>query len=314
MNDINNDIDGAKNLIKFNPFYNKEEFSKYCSIYPFTNENINGYLKNINLNNKAVLSIAGSGDHLIELLMHNCKSIKLFDINILTKYYISLKIAAIKALDYNEFINFFIIDNNYDVFNEKIYSKIRKYLSEENVIFWDALYTKYSGRKIRKSRLFFKTEESYHFLKTFISYFDPIYYLKIKNLLNQDGYNLDIKSIFGNYNMNCLDKHYNNLDLIILSNIADYLDEIYKDEPVIEFKNYIVNNLANMLTENGIICVAYMFWAHVNNVRAVPDINKKKIREKTFTTGFEEWLISNSQLKDCTDDHLLVYKKTKINK
>lgn len=309
-NELNKDIDNAINLIKF-PLFKNLNFSNYCSIYPFTNENINGYFDKLNINNKSALSIAGSGDHYLELIMRGASEIKTFDINILTKYYIELKIAAIKALDYNDFITYFVLDNNYyDIFNENIYNNIRKYLNEESTIFWDTLYSKYSGKHIRLSKLFFKTEETYEFLTKFVSYLNPVGYYKLKNILLNNGNEINFAKNFRNCSISNLLHNYNNcFDNIILSNIADFIDEIYKKNPINNFKYLIETELQYILKEEGIICVAYLFWSKNNNQNKVPIINRQHIIEKYFKDSYDEWLIDNSKVKNTTNDSILIYKK-----
>ena len=314
MNDsLKNDIDAALELIKFKIFYIGDNFSKYSAIYPFTNENINNYFDRLNIKNKSILTVASSGDHIIESIIRNCKSVKAFDINVLTKYYIDLKMAAIKALDYNEFINFFILEkNNQDVFNNETYLKIRPFLSEKSVIFWDYLYSHYSGMVIRKSKLFFKTEESYKLLTHFVSYLNPDNYYYLKDILNNHQIYFNIEKNFNNYNLTEIYNSYNKkFDIILLSNIADYLDEIYKKDIVCRFQKYILNDLSNLLNDDGIICLAYLFWADMIKQRSIPLINRRKVINKYFNKNFEEWLIDNSTIKDCSNDHVLIYKRTK---
>lgn len=311
-NEVYNDIDEALELIKYGFLYHYKDFSKYSSIYPFTNENLSSYFKRVDLKGKSVLSVAGSGDHYLEALIRGSKSIKLFDINILTKYYLELKIAAIKALEYDEFMDFFILENNfYNTFNLNSYSKIRKYLTGDNQIFWDTLYQKFNGYTIRKSELFFKTEESYNFLRNFVSYFHPNNYYAVKKAILSSNNN--ITDIFYNCNITKIHSICGNdkFDAIFLSNIADYLDEIYKTEPAKRFKNYILNHLDKSLNEDGIIFVAYMFFVNLTKQKNIPIINRDKIRETLFKKEFEEWFIDNSAVPNCTNDHLLVYKKTK---
>lgn len=307
--DVYEDINGALELIKFHFFYNDDAFSKYSSIYPFTNENLNSYLNRINLKNKSVLTVASAGDHYLETLLRGGSKIELFDINILTKYYVELKIAAIKALNYDEFLNFFILENNYyNTFNLDSYNKIRKYLDNNVLIFWDSLYHKYNGNSIRRSKLFFPFEETYEFLKTFISYLEPVNYMCLKNMLLKK--NITISNNFSNVNISQLHNTYQKkFDVIFLSNIADYLEEIYKTESTKKFQKHVLTNLSNMLKKDGIIFVAYMFFADSLIQTNIPTINKKKIRENFFSKNFEEWLIDNSAIKNYTSDHLLVYKK-----
>lgn len=232
-NNVKQDAEQALKLIKFSLFRSRK-FSKHSALYAFTNENINGTFNKISFQNKTFLTSAGSGDSIIEALLRNASLIESFDINKLTKYYIPLKFAAIQALEYDEFIKYLFLENNiYNTFNEESYNKIRKYLNEEDIIFWDTLYSKYSGKKIRSSKLFYSTEEDYTFLKNCLSYLKPKNYYKLKELLKNEEISYDFSSKFHNCCMTDLPNTCKGkFNIINLSNIADFIDEIYKRNPV----------------------------------------------------------------------------------
>lgn len=48
--------------------------------YPFTTENISGYVKEFDLNNKSLLTLGSSGDQVINASLFNCKDIHVVDI------------------------------------------------------------------------------------------------------------------------------------------------------------------------------------------------------------------------------------------
>ena len=308
MEKLQKDIENAIKLIK-RRFYLSDEFGKYSSIYAFTNENINSYFHRINITDKSILTVASSGDYIFDAYLRGASNIESFDINILTKYYISLKQAAIKTLEYDEFISFFCLDCNYfDIFNQKTYQKIRTQLSEENTIFWDSLYHKYNGNKTRKSHLFFSDEEIFEFLKHAVLYLQPENYMNLKEkLIIQDAFseknfkNINVKNIQDNY-----EKQF---DIILISNIADYIHEIYPTTPIENFKKWLEHDVQKILGENGIICVAYIFWHYFEKRKDIPLINQKHIRDQYFKDLYEEWLIDNSHIENTTDDKILIYKK-----
>ena len=101
---------------------------RFNSIYPFTSENIAGYMKNLNLTNKKVLTVTGSTDHILNAVLQGATDITSFDINPLTKPYMDLKISAVKNLSYEEFIQFLLFESkmnldynlisSLDMFNE----------------------------------------------------------------------------------------------------------------------------------------------------------------------------------------------------
>ena len=112
--------------------YVRQEFAE---IYPFTTENISGYINKFNLNNKSLLTLGSSSDQAINAIMHDCKDISILDICPFTKFYFYLKKAAILSLNYDEFLSFFcyrtfyphLKDNN-KVFNKEIFLNFKQLL------------------------------------------------------------------------------------------------------------------------------------------------------------------------------------------
>lgn len=305
---IQKDAELASQLVK-TKFIKDDVFKEYDGIYAFTNENIKGYFNRLNFEQKNILTVAASGDHIFEALLRNSKNIDSFDINKLTKYFINLKEAAIKTLDLNEFITFFCLDSNYDVFNEQIYNKIRPKLKTDDLLFWDILYSKFPGKTLRCSNLFHDTEETYNFLKHSLYYLQKEYYQKLKEILiNMENENKSINiDIYDITKKRTLPR--NDYDIILLSNIADYIEDFYDKDHLEKFKKLITKNLNAHLNNNGIICVAYLFWAHYLNQKRLPLIEKDKLRNQYFKDNFEEWIIDNSIIRDYTTDYILIYKK-----
>ena len=100
------EFDYFKKIMSFSS--KKDLYNNYfCWIYPFTNENIKGYYELFDFEDKDILCVTSSGDHVINSIFKGAKNIDAFDQNILSKYYTELKIGAIKTLSLEEFINFF---------------------------------------------------------------------------------------------------------------------------------------------------------------------------------------------------------------
>ena len=136
------------------------DFGEYSRLYLFTTENIKGYLKYFDLNGKNILTPTSSGDHAFESILKGARSVDMFDINKYSKYMVKLKIAAIKALERGEFLEYFLVKynnhNNDYVFNKKTYKKIRKYLDNETKNFFDEAYEiAKTGFNLRNSSLFY---------------------------------------------------------------------------------------------------------------------------------------------------------------
>lgn len=85
--------------------------------------------------NEAVLAITSGGCNVLGFLLFDPKVIYSIDINPAQSYVLELKIAAIKHLDFDDFISFSgLKDNNNRL---EFYSKIRPFLSNEALKFWD---------------------------------------------------------------------------------------------------------------------------------------------------------------------------------
>ena len=109
-----------------------ERFNK---VYPFTTENIAGYL-DMDLTGKKIITVTGSGDHIINAILKGCNDITTFDINPLTKEFMELKLEKIKELSLDEYLDYFS-NLDQDKYNYKYFDIQNKidcnlYLNEEN--------------------------------------------------------------------------------------------------------------------------------------------------------------------------------------
>lgn len=255
MNNLESDIKAA---IKFLDNGTDVKFSKYNPMYLFSTENIYGYIEETK-NCKKIVSVCGSGDQAISFVLNKCFKYIVFDMNLLSKYILNLKISAIKSLDYKNFINFFINDK----FSHKIFKKIE--LEEKDLQFWNKLYehVNFNGQKIYDSQLFIKN--NINFYKKNIPYLNENNYNFIKtNILN-----LDI--IFLDCDLYNLYRYINkSIDLIYLSNISDYLNDIK------EFNNYI-NSLKEKSESKIIMSYLYdfsektIYMNNINNPKYIKD-------------------------------------------
>ena len=305
---VYSDIENAIKIINFKFYQGIDEFSKYSGLYAFTNENLLATFNLLNLKNKSLLTVAGSGDSIFEAYLQGVKKVYSFDINCLAKYYIELKKAGVKALGWEDFICFFFNEpDNEKLFQGRLYCKIRSFLKDDNIIFWDSLFRRYNGNRIRNSKLFYTTEESYEFLSKTLSYLNPSNYQLLKNLLLNDE-TIDNIS-FTNANMLDINNMFTEqFDVIYLSNVADYIQEFYKKPYLDNFKNDIENKFSTLLKENGQLVAAYLF-AYNAKTKFLPPINKTNLRKKVFKNNYQELIIDNQAFGKYPNDHILVYKK-----
>lgn len=85
-------------------------FGTFTRGYMFTNENLLSHLDHVDVENKDVMGILGSGDHMISCFSRGCSEYVGVDISVLSCMISELKFASIKALDYQEFRDFLTTD------------------------------------------------------------------------------------------------------------------------------------------------------------------------------------------------------------
>lgn len=167
-----------------------ETFCKgFSEIYPFTTENISGYINNFELKNKSLLTVGSSGDQVLNAIANDCEDITVLDINPYTKYYYYLKVASLIGLSKDKFLNFFRYEDypntfkkNKNVFNKEDYEKINsilRLLDYESYLFWDELLNCYSGEHIR-NKLFSLDEEKTSTLEKMNPYLENASFEELK--------------------------------------------------------------------------------------------------------------------------------------
>jgi len=255
-------------------------FGERSKVYPFTTENLAGYMCDLKLEGKKVLTITCSGDHILNSFFYGAEEVVGFDINTLALLFSELKIKAIQRLDFEDFKSYFLIGNEQTMSSE-IYSHLRSWLSKDCVNFFDNIYKKYNndGEQIRKSKLFNKRFDINELRISSNPYLHSNFsYAKTKT-------NLSEKNVkFINCNVNDLSsKLEGSFDIIILSNLADYAQAIFPEETnyLESFCKEVVLSLKKRLNPNGIICAAYVYDARdKEEYRSL--IDNPKLRQEIF--------------------------------
>lgn len=98
--------------------------------YPFTTENISGYINEFDLKDKSLLTVGSSGDQIINGSLFGCHNIACLDICTYAKFYIYLKISCLLELDKKQFYKFLcyidfpkLFKYNSDVFDKAVFGK-----------------------------------------------------------------------------------------------------------------------------------------------------------------------------------------------
>ena len=102
----------------------------FSLLYPFTTENILGYIHLFNLDK--LLTVGSSGDQVLSAIISGAKKIDVLDVNPYTRYYYYLKVACLLELGLSEFLLFLrykdypkVFKDNQEVFNLSLYNKIK---------------------------------------------------------------------------------------------------------------------------------------------------------------------------------------------
>lgn len=172
------------------------DFSKYSKSYLSTTENIRGYLSLLDLNDKDILTVCGSGDQALSCIASGAKKVTCFDSNYLAKFILFLKQAMIITLSKEEYLSFF--DKASDkYFNIDIYNYLKNTLDSETREFFDYVYKNYSIQEF--SRLLFINSDIDRSGK-YVNFHNDEAYIKLSNRLKNieiDFINVNIFELLG---------------------------------------------------------------------------------------------------------------------
>lgn len=269
-------------------------------IYPFTNENIKGYYKKFDFEDKSLLTVGSSCDQAINASFNNCHDITLMDICPYTKYYYYLKVSAIIALTYQEYLEFFYFNknNNKNYFNANTFRTmipVLKIISYESYLLWKEVIINFHPKEIQEnifSRDYYETsiiEQINPYLK------NATKYLQARNNL------LKTKINFINSNINKV-RLNNKYDNIWLSNIFQFSDDY-------ESIKKTIDKLYSHLNSHGTMLVSYLYDCDSEHTQYTELYNtlKNYYNLKTYDfTGTTSYLTGNKDTKDS----ILVLKKS----
>lgn len=256
-------------------------FSSNPKLYSFATENVAGYMAHFN-RIRSVLTVTGSGDQAFHAILNGARDVTCFDCNQFASFWVELKLCAISNLSWIEFRNFFLRNSDSQL-DYETYLRLKNNLTQNAKDFFNSLYINncYSGSILRESNLFnlkfdidtikistisyLKDEKKYHDLKSLL-------------LLTSIDYILcDVNKVSKFIPKN------KKFDLILLSNISDYICEMYPDSKsaLQEFSNNVLNTLSNHLNPNGVLAAAYIYDIESKISRS--EVDNPQLREKYFS-------------------------------
>lgn len=220
---------------------------RFDSIYPFTTENIAGYMRDLDLTDKKIITVTGSTDHILNIVARGGSDITTFDVNPLTEQYMDLKLSAFRSLDFKDFVNFLLYDSKISL-DKAIISSLD--MSDSSREFWLERLREFNndGRRLRCSKYFNR------------KYFNPDSKVWQNLYLNEDEYKL-VKERLGNVRIKFVNSNLENLvinddfDYMFLSNISDYIGMMYGKNGLVRYRDLMDKFLERVKT----IYMAYLY-------------------------------------------------------
>ena len=254
---------------------------RFDVIYPFTSENIAGYMEDLDLTDKKIITVTASSDHILNAIAQGALDITTFDINPETRFYMELKLAGVKRLEYEDFLKIFLLDNSMSLNKEIIMSLIT---SRDCQYYWEEKYreNKNNGLLLKKSSVFYR------------KYFNTKSKLKQNIYLNKSKYQ-QVQKRLEEVKINFINTDLKNLHLkgeyddMFLSNISDYISLMYQEHPLEQFAKKIYELSENVKT----IYFAYLYDIGNSNRSEIDDIERVKrvfptLQEKRFPSALEK--------------------------
>lgn len=288
-------------------------FGNLSQIYSFTTENIAGYFPYLNFKNKDILTVSASGDHIINAFYKGVKSVVGFDINYLALIFTELKLVALQNLKYEEFLQFFMINEenninkNRKALDYSVYKdKLRIYLTDNAIQYWDMMYKNFNnnGYELRNSHIFNNKYDNNHvklnsnlYLKSEADYNLAKEKIKQKEIILISSNYKDINKLGLSNIINC--------DIVLMSNISDYIKNIYNMKANY-LEEYVKDITKIFKIENNEIVCAYLY--DVQNTKFRSEIDNPIFRRNLFDKLKIKYLEREfkSVINNCIDSVIII--------
>jgi hypothetical protein len=242
------------------------KFGRASAVYAFTTENLAGHFPALGLADRGVLTVSGSGDHALSAVLFGAAAVTAFDVNPTALLWSDLKVAAVRALAFEEFQRFFLRQSlsgdgpNPEALSYDMFAKIKAALSSDTAKFFEALYAAfdYAGPALRQS-----------------AFFNPRSDLNARQLARNPflascrDYELlrsKLASACIRYReCSVLDvaakERGQTYDVIILSNLCDYAVNMFAPDldPYRSYIQGLCRDMLELLAPDGVICAAYLY-------------------------------------------------------
>ena len=292
----------------------EDKFGTYSRIYSMTTENIAEFINKVDCDGKSVLTVASSGDHTFNTVLNGARNITCFDINPLMFAQVKLKEAAIRTLSFDEFLKFFYLVNStcepFHFFDRDLFEKVSTKLDDDIRNIFNFLYERYDGNtKAIKENIYFHSDYNLNNLMKMLNYLNPESYDKLSNILNNEDVKIDFIECDFKELHECLGGR--KYDLVLLSNISDYIEDMYSIKPLNSYYEDIMK-LTDNLNPLGTMQVGYIYTGP-NRYFVRILFADKCMRQEIFTTDrFHTRLVEAYENEfDKYNDAIITYQKFK---
>lgn len=287
----------------------------FSKIYPFTTENISGYIDSFNLEDRSLLTVGSSGDQIINAILKGCKDVTLLDLNPFTKYYYYLKAACLLCLDKETFMEFLhykehitAFKDNKDAFNHTTFNKIKQTLDEldhESYLFWNELFEQFKPLEIRTNMF----EQDEYRTCAVIGCNRYLQNAKLYKEAQEKIMTVKPHFVYGDIFNTKFERKFDN---IWLSNIATYLGTLIAVREIFDVSNKVLN-------DEGKLLISYLYdttkesafkkgWPPIYDQERVNKILKNYNPQIESFAGVENIMFGDKQ----NFDSIYVYKKNRI--
>lgn len=243
-----------ESILLMNDFnYDKKHdiYMNYDKMMALGGDNFQGVCDTLQVSGNSALVVNGSGDQALELGYRDFTHIDTFDINLLSRHMLNLKMAAIAALNYTEFVLF----SKMLFKNKELYLKIRPFLKEETLHYFELLFSQKSEYEVYNNLFTHKfaliNQTIWDYTKQNFSFYNEsaFYILKDKichNNLNINFHHMDLVKPLA---------FALKYDVIYFSNIL-----YFTNKNISTFIKDILPVYLNCLQKDGLLIVFYMHF------------------------------------------------------
>lgn len=239
-----------------------------------------------------VLTVLGAGGLPLESINYGAKKVSCFDCNILQILYFDYLVNAIRYYDYKEFCRYFSTENyNYKyVLSDDCFHGIRDLLSKETAEIFGSLYDYFYSTELVMNDLFWSEYPiELERLKKYVSYYNEEDYKKLQRRLQSEKCKIECKNLKLTDVPFAFQEKYN---LILLDNILQYYKQISNLNNPNLVNEFIQEQLASCLEEDGIIEVNYGFEV------AAEAIQEQLKSKRPCKSDFIRSMITRKEIED----------------